>query len=159
MPALESLDDISAELAAGHAYRGLKVQEWLAENLAGLLKGIEFDVEELDVPRELENPTVSSVQEISSVEIEEVRRLPSGEILVKGTAQAECEFDFFVFKPDYYALEDEDLFVWDHDWNEHYVAASKVLVVVVGFLLMYDPAAKKVTSAEATGVSALDGAA
>lgn len=84
-----------------------------------------WDAEALQFPLQYESPQLDAVSSVTITTFGEGRRLPSEDILVRVEATLDVEFDVFIFKGDYYILDDNpDLSVWDHDWNNHYVAAS-----------------------------------
>ena len=90
-------------------------------------------------------------KEISDIN---VRQLSSGELLITFSAEMECEFHIFIYKPDYYMIGDDDteIFVWDKDWNEWYVAASISKQITLDLKLTYLPENEEVTSVSILGI-------
>jgi hypothetical protein len=131
------------------------VRSWLSNNLDTVVSGHDIVEYEETLPRECETPSVGTVYTVEDVDIEDVRSLPSGEVLVELEVGANCEINMFIFKADYYAMEeDEEITVWDEDWNEHYVAASKTMGVRIGLLMTFNPRRGEVTSTDVTRVVA-----
>jgi hypothetical protein len=88
---------------------------------------------------------VSSIEQISEID---VRQLPSGDLLISFRVGANCEFDVFIYKADYYSLPDDHLpYVWDNDWNEWYVAASASSDIEMQISLILDLTDRTIKSA------------
>ena len=147
-PALEFLKNTRSQLNYGK-YSDLDLYEFVEGGLASYIGGVELNPLDIDLPREFETPSISSIGEINDISVTDVRQLSTGELLISFLASVEANFDFFVFKPDYYALSDEQQqFIWDRDWNEHYMAGSVSLGVYLNLSLTFDTASKQVTSAQ-----------
>lgn len=145
-PTMRALKDILQRLAEGR-YPELDLAEEIAVRLPYVDAGREWEPAELGFPQEFETPTISSVQDIQNIRVVDVRELYSGEFLIRGEADADCEFDVFVYKPDYYAMSEEEApYIWDRDWNPHYFAASVSRWVHIEIEMTFDPDRARVTS-------------
>lgn len=152
-PAMEVLEDVRRQLSAGE-YPGLNLQRVLSDRLFDLIAWNEVEPDEIGFPPEFENPTVSGVYDPYDIEVTDVRRLSSGEFLVETEANVECEFDFFVFKADLYAMDlEEAASVSDYDWNRHYAAASATKEVNIVVYLTFDAGSGEVTSMEMQSIT------
>ena len=99
----------------------------------------EFDPQDLGFEIEMESPTVSGINEDYKFEIEAVRKLTDDEILIEGYLFVDCEIDVYINKSDYYGMGDDDnISVFDYDWNDHYVAASVNKILKLKILLTVD---------------------
>lgn len=147
-PTLEILKDVHSQIADGK-YPLLDLREELSDRLSDALYGTEVKPAEIGFPPEFENPTIDLVYEPSDIKVGSVRRLSSDELLIETELNVECEFDFFIFKPDFYVMSEERRpYVSNYDWNEHVVAASKTTEVHVVLQLTFDTNSRKVTSIE-----------
>lgn len=152
-PVLQLLGEIQAQLSA-EQYTPLILSSFLDEKLVEFIGSQELDPAEIDLPAEFESPTISHIENISEISNINVRQLSSGELLITLSVHAECVFDIFIYKPDYYILDDDEVFVWDTNWNEWYVAASISKQVTLDLKMTFSPEASKVTSVSILGVQA-----
>lgn len=142
-PELEFLD-VLREIAEG-TYEGLDIPSELDQRLYDVLAGTEFSGESLDLHGD--TATVNSIQGIEDTKVVDVRRLPSGELLIEVEADVKCEFDDFIYRPDLYMLDEDEMpYVADWDWNEHYVRATGEAVLHLYVHMTFDREAHKVTS-------------
>jgi len=145
-PTMEALEDILQRLAEGR-YPELDLAEEITVRLPYSDAGREWEPAELGFPQEFETPTISSVQDVQNIRVLDVRELYSGEFLIRAEADADCEFDVFVYKPDYYAMSEEEApYIWDRGWNPYYFAASVSTWVHVEIEMTFDPDRAQVTS-------------
>jgi predicted nucleic acid-binding protein len=156
-PTMEVLEDVRDQLAADE-YPVLKLQTFIEEELPQLAGGVEWDPIDIGFPAEFESPTIVLVEKVHDIDVLDVRKLSTGELLISLSTAIECEFDFFVFKADYYTLPDYKLpFVWDSDWNRHYMAASESAYVRLMLSLTFDADSSQVTSAQITAIHPEEG--
>ena len=155
-PGLEALDDIRKQLEED-TYEHLSLFALMEGQLPEYIGAHELDPLELGLPSELESPTLSYVEKVHGLSNIEVRRLHSGELLITFSADATCEFDVFIYKSDYYSMEDTDIFVWNDDWNKWYVAASITKRVALNLQLTFTPTTKTITSVDILSVHSQTG--
>ena len=75
-------------------------------------------------PGYYENPEVMEI-EIGSIRYDSIRELSHEQILIQSTVVVKAEIDAFIYKGDLPLIDDNSLpYIFDDDWNEHYVAAS-----------------------------------
>ena len=151
-PELKNIDEIQEQLKADE-YDGLSLVTFLDGELTEHLGSQELDPSDLDLPNEFESPSLSLVEKIGEISEINVRQLSSGELLITFSADMECEFNIFIYKPDYFLIDgDSEVFVWDNDWNEWYVAASITKQVVLDLKLTFSPENEEVTSVSMLGI-------
>lgn len=147
-PRLEILGDIRKQLEANQ-YPNLRLDKFVEEELVSHVGGTELAPLDLGLPPEFETPSLSSVQGIYGIDEVDARQLSTGELLISLSASVDGEFDFFLFKADYYTLpEEERPFIWDMDWNEHYMAGSVAADVNLKLNFTFDTNANQVTSVQ-----------
>ncbi len=126
-PTLVSLEAVRQKLADGE-YPGLDLEQTLLEQAIGFLEGQELDPRDIWGPTSFESPSITWIDEISALEVVEVRGLSSSELLVRLTFDADCSFDVFIPKFEYYWMIDHpghwSIFIIDPDWNKYYVFAG-----------------------------------
>ena len=113
------------------------VQKWLQmdldmrkiidDALHSAYVGTEWHSGDLDLPAEYETLYLDVVEDVSNIYVLDIRELSSSQLLVKIRAELACTFSVFMFKGDWYILEDDRLEVYDTDWNDHYVLGSVTL--------------------------------
>lgn len=75
-------------------------------------------------PGYYENPEVMEM-EIGSIRYDSIRELSHEQILIQSTVVVKAEIDAFIYKGDLPLIDDNSLpYIFDDDWNEHYVTAS-----------------------------------
>ena len=88
----------------------------------------EWPPEDLNLPREYEDIRLDMVEEVSDIKKVDVRLLPDDRRLVRAEAHLVCNFEVFIFKPNYFLVDDDPrLSVTDHDWNKHYMRGEVTL--------------------------------
>lgn len=79
------------------------------------------------------------VEDPAQAEIVEAYELGDERLFLAYDVLAEVTFEFFVFKTDYYAMDQEaDCDILDADWNEHYVWASSRLILPMRISLVLE---------------------
>jgi len=162
-PDFKRLEDIRARLDAAE-YPGLDLASVIETrleyaDLPVIGRGVEPDV---GLPDCVENPTLAHaaindiVEDISVLDVWET---PAGELLIELEADAAAQFDFFIFKSDWWGVDPakEDIWVIDDDWNDHYIFAEAVRPVHLNVSLTFDPTSSEVTSVELNSIMAVAG--
>lgn len=86
-------------------------------------RSVGLDFSEIDIPPELESPTVSYVMaDEASVDWETYETYEEETLLIRATVDADVEVEGAVFKPDYYVMGEE--FSAIEDLNDHYLQAT-----------------------------------
>lgn len=123
-----------------------RYDEALALAIQDFLGGDELDPEQLGFAPEFESPSIYGVEEIEEVDIEDSRRLSSGEFAISATVRAYCEFFGFIFKPNQYLGAVEGIYISDPDWNRHMAAGTASRSVDIDMSLTFDPETETITS-------------
>jgi len=107
---------------------------------------------------ELESPDVSYIEESDKIEIEDIYKLEDDMLYIDAIAYADVVFSMFIYKPDFYLIEDEYLLdVQDYDWNEHYVWAEMILYLPIKFSLVFNILNEQVKEFEVNGFEEIFG--
>jgi hypothetical protein len=138
---LEAFLRRSLEEAEVESYEEISISNLIRESVAAAavdLAGDEIasegtepssglDFSEMDIPHELETPTVVHVEvDPASFDWDAYETYEEETMLIRAEIDAEVEIEGYVFKADYYILEG-DLCLLDADWNDHYVRAAITL--------------------------------
>jgi len=151
-PILNNLNEIQKQLETND-YEHLDLSKFLYDQLVQHVGGKELDPSEMDLPSEFESPSLSLIEKIYEITNIYVRQLSSGELLITFSADVDCELDVFIYKPDYYGMDDDtEISVWDKNWNEWYIGASITRRIIFDLKLTYMPDNKGVTSVSIIGV-------
>ena len=151
---LEELDKIKEKLLKEGKYNRFNLLEEAERVLS--LDFITDVIDESDfdsgqhryLPEYVEDPSVSDVGNPNIVEVV-VRRLTDQTVLIEVMATVAVELDFFVYKPDYYLLDEDSLpYVINSDWNDHYMWCSGVAYVEAGLSFRTSPKLGKVQSVD-----------
>lgn len=142
----ERLKTIQDSLNEYKRYNKIDLNTEINKRITDFLLHREFDYEESPFGQEFENPSVVGVDEPSFI-VMEVRQISEEEILVKVKIEVNCEFDFFIFKSDAICMEEDELpYIWDSDWNKHYMAASKTTPVRLKATLIVNSSFEEILS-------------
>ena len=103
--------------------------------------GVEWSSDALSVPIEYETIYLGGIEDFTVLEVKSPQRVLKAEnkLLLSMDVALDCQFDVFVFKPDWYIIEDTtDLEIWDPDWNRHYLLASTQITLNCEIELVVD---------------------
>ena len=99
----------------------------------------EWTSEELNIPAEYEDIHLDAVEEASYEKVIDVRRLPDGRRLVSINAHLVCNFDVFIYRPDYSFVEDDPrLSVVNPYWSKRYMRGEITLPLRSEIMLVLD---------------------
>ena len=88
----------------------------------------EWSSEELNLPADYEDIHLDAVEEVSDMNVVDVRRLPDSRRLVRIEAHLVCNFDVFIYRPDYSLVEnDPRLSIVNPYWNRRYIRGEITL--------------------------------
>jgi len=140
--------DIIEKLNKDKQYNDIYLNVEIENRLEKFLLYREFDYEDNPFRQEFENPSITGINE-PIFEVKEVRQISDKETLIEIDAEVECEFYFYIFKGDFWAMDDEDMpYIWDNDWNKHYMAASESTMIYLKVSLIVDNIFSEVLSDE-----------
>lgn len=145
-PKQKILKNIQEELNANKQYNGIYLNTEINNRITEFLLHREFDYEESPFRQEFENPSVVGINE-PSFTVMEVRQISEEEFLVEVKINVDCEFNFFIFKNDAMCMDEDELpYIWDSDWNKHYMAASKTIPIKLKVTLIVNSSFEAVLS-------------
>ncbi|MBX9781360.1 MAG: PIN domain-containing protein [Chitinophagaceae bacterium] len=85
-----------------------------------------FSPEEIGFPDIYESPAIDSFYEDWEFTLKGVERISQDSIGIKINIAVTCLFDVFIYKSDYYSMdESRSPSIYDYDWNDHYVAGQE----------------------------------
>jgi len=151
------VDDIVRSLEKG-SYKGFSVKKWFVENQEAIKDQVNDKIERAfsHIANELEDPTVTCIEDPERIDIDEVARYERDEQLyyIGVTVFADMTIDVFVDKVAYYSYLGEKfpLEVWDSDWNEHYVWAVVQVKLPLSLFMLFDASEETVESFEVDDV-------
>jgi hypothetical protein len=155
LPVLELIEKVKTELET-ETYKYLNLKTVILEYLPDLIKYMGFSSRDLELPSQFEELTLSSVEEIDNIHKISVHKLPTEELLINLTADISCDFEFFMFKGDYYAMDSrENIILWDEDWNEWYVFGLIEKKVQILLNLVFNEGKSQVVSARIVSIRPL----
>lgn len=109
---------------------------------------LEFDYtsdENRYTPAFYETVDVTWIKPSCNYSIYDFRKLPKGDLLVSMRVDMYVGIDCFIFKGDLPLIDDDEMpYIFDKDWNEHYVAASDEAELTAQYDILIDPDLKKV---------------
>ena len=140
------LKKIQEKLNTNKQHNKIDLNTEINNRITDFLLHREFDHEESPFRQEFENPFVADLGE-PSFTVTEVRQISEEKILVEVEVEVNCYFDFFIFKSDAICMEEDELpYIWDSDWNKHYMAASKAMPVRLKVTLIVNSSFEEILS-------------
>ena len=106
------------------AERGINLEDAFGLLIQDACDGIDWDPIDLGVPPECETVSLDMVHDVSNLELVDVRKLDTDQVMIKAVAQISGEFQDFMYVYDYYAVDDSRLYLVDSNWSDHYVVAG-----------------------------------
>lgn len=114
-------------------------EEALALSIKDTYAFREWSPEELNLPAEYEDIQLDMVEEVSYEQEIDVRRLSDSKRLVSIEANLVCNFDVFIYKPDYVLVEDDSrLSIVNPYWNKRYMRGEITLPLLSEIMLVLD---------------------
>ena len=117
---------------------GLNLEDAIGLIVQDACSGKEWAPSELGLPWEYESPILEMVEGVSDLTVVDIRQLSPNQVLVKIKAKIDGDFGIFVYKPDWYNLNDSRLHVDEFDWNERYLSAGITLPLLCELDLVVD---------------------
>ena len=106
------------------AQRGLNLEDSIGQIIQDACAGLEREPPQLGLRWEYESPTLEWVEDVSNLTVKDIREMSSDRILVNIEARIHGQFGVFVYKPDFYIIDDSRLTVNEFNWTDHYVWAG-----------------------------------
>lgn len=140
------LKNIQDALNTNNEYNKIDLNIEIENRITDFLLHHEFDYEESPFRQEFENPSVVNVDK-PSFTVTEVRQISEDEILIEVEIDVNCEFDFFIFKSDAMCMDEDELpYIWNSNWNKHYMDASKTISIKLKVTLIVDSSFEAILS-------------
>lgn len=149
----EELQELFKELSCKHGVGDIDVQQVIRDYVdkklisyyvAGDIYGESMSF----APGYYENPEVVEMG-IESVRYDSIRELSHEQILIQSTVVVKAEIDTFIYKGDLPLIDDNSLpYIFDDDWNEHYVAANDSATFTLSLNIVCDKGLTDVLNVE-----------
>jgi len=152
---IEGLEKIKEKLV-NNSCEELDFHRLLDDELKELLIGVNIDTEDARLPWQLEDVSIADITNSNNINIVDIRKLEKDELFINAIVYAECDFDCFIFKSDYYCMNDRRVIVLDSNWNEHYVWAMGNYEVGIEINLTLSIKDKEITSSELINIKYID---
>ncbi|MHC5729468.1 MAG: hypothetical protein ACYTXY_36160, partial [Nostoc sp.] len=99
------------------------------------------------IPDDNNEGTIDEVGEIEEINL----NLNNAEdydnyFVIPFSLRVDCQVTYFIYKADYYAMEDEDISILDDDWNDHYFWAGQYYLLMVEGLVSVHPKLENIKS-------------
>lgn len=150
-PSLDKLQGLEAEVMSGK-FRGTNLKEAIGLLIQEKTAGDEWNPADLGFDDRLTSPTLDMVEDVHEIDVLDVRGLEGDRALIEVEALCGCVFDVYVEKGDLWVLEDEDLGIWDYDWNEWVAAGNKRGDVKASITFIVDLNSGEIESSEMTDI-------
>lgn len=146
-PKLKRLDRVMHALQED-SFAGLHLTQVLLDRKETVAEQITDELPALLEVSEFENPEVDYLEDPIDIHVVDVYELTPEDLFVRFTASFDASVTFFIFKPDYFALDEEkvDFEIWDDDWSRHYMWGSTFARLEVVFSLTFDEGSQSVES-------------
>lgn len=151
-PLLNKLDAVQAQIAE-RRYPELDLVEWTHDNRATFRDNSFFvcPFDGFDYPQEVDGFHINSVESIHRVDVVDVRESASGEIVIVGEADADCEFRLLSWQ--YGDLtRTVSPFAWSWKSGSHENEAFEKRAATIVFLATFDTLRKRVTASQVIGM-------
>lgn len=108
------------------------------DSLNVYIKGDYFAQSPVYVPNFYEDPEITEI-DISNLSFNSVSKISDDDILIKCEAKVDVEMDVYISRGDLCLLDDgKEPYIYDYEWNEHYVAANDIANFYIGFSIIVD---------------------
>lgn len=107
--------------------RGVNLQDAIAVIIQNAFLGEELESRDLGFPPEYMSPTLDIVESVSGLTIRSTRTLAPDRLLVEMRATVGAVVEFFLYKPDWYRIEDDGIIIGHDSWDDDFILAGKEL--------------------------------
>ena len=150
LPCLEEFAREVAENLKDGEYKSFSLRAWFNSNREHFVAALNEQIQEiLQTWQELEDPTVSYIEDPQSITIEEIATVDDNTIYLTAEALANVSVDAFIYKWDYDPYSDKyPIMLMDSDWSESYVFAAMAMDLPIKFAAVLDILNEQITSFE-----------
>ena len=91
----------------------------------------------IELPREFEDPSITRASYSYYHEFDDIEIYNDDFYIIRLTMHFDCEVQIFIFKPDLYLLDEDDMpTIVNNDWNDHYILGYDNMNLSVDFSIM-----------------------
>ena len=131
-PTLEAIPDLTKG-----KYDSFDFYNWFKNNRE--IIGNEIDKYLESIYPDLEDPSVSYVEDPEEIEIFDIYILDEDRVLIEANVNVDVNLDIFVFKNDYAWLSEKyNFIIWDNDWNKHYMWTQMLVNLPISIKLIFN---------------------
>jgi len=141
-------------------YGKFNIVYWFMENRDSIIEAVDKDAGTiLSHEHYFEDINVSYIEDPERIEVGEAFDIENEQVYFDITLFADTTFDFYIYKSDLYAIEDDYplLDVQDYDWNEYYAWAQMTLLVPIRISIVFDVLQESVEEFEVNGFDEIFG--
>ena len=131
-------------------YKSFSLRSWFNDHPDQFIDDINDQIgEALSNWRELDDPTVSFIEEPESITVEEVAAIDENNLYLTIEVLAEVSIEAFIYKWDYDSSDDTyPIVMVDTDWNESYVFVSMSMALPIKLSAVFNIDSEKIESYE-----------
>lgn len=127
------------EIVQNNESEDFDLRSEIRESLNKDFINMEIDSYSIGLPSEFEDLTVQSYSEEFEIHDFSVKRISAEKFVFDIAISSEVYFDLFIFKMDYWAMNDEEKpSIWESDWNDHYMWAQTESEVEIDISIITD---------------------
>ena len=156
----ELAEEVLDNLKTG-GYGTFNIKDWFIENRDSIIAAVDKDAGTIfSHERWFEDVHVSYIEDPERIEVGEVFDIEDEQVYFDVTLFADTIFDFYIYKPDLYMIEDEYplLDVQDYDWSEDYAwAQMTILAVPIRVSMVFNVLREKLEEFEVNGFDEIFG--
>jgi hypothetical protein len=150
LPCLEEFAREVAEKLKDGEYKSFSLLTWFNSNREHFLTALNEQIQEiLSTWYELEDPTVAYIEDLETINIEEIATIDESTVYITAEALAEVSVDALIYQWDYDPLSRKyPIVLADSDWSESYVFAAMLMTLPIKFSAIFDIIGEKISSFE-----------
>ncbi|MFC2041165.1 PIN domain-containing protein [Chloroflexota bacterium] len=154
LPCLEKFAEEVAEDLRDGEYKSFSLRTWFNSNHDHFIDDLNEQIQEILLMwHELEDPTVSYIEDPKSITVEEVATIDENTIYLTAEALAEVSVDAFIYKWDYDPDSNKyPIILVDSDWNESYVFAAMAMYFPIKFTAVFNILEEQITAFETENI-------
>ena len=155
----ELAEEVLKSLKTGQ-YGKFNIVQWFIENRDSISEAVDKDADTiLSHEHYFEDVSVSYIEDPEIIKVGKAFDIENEQVYFDVTLFADTIFDFYIYKPDLYIIEDDYplLDVQDYDWNEHYAWAQITLFVPIEISIVFNVLRERVEEFEVNGFGEIFG--
>ena len=155
----KAAEEVLGSLKTGQ-YGKFNIMNWFIENRDSIIEVADKDAGTiLSHEHYFEDVNVSYIEDPEGIEVGEAFDIENERVYFDVKLFADTTFDFFIYKPDLYGIEDDYplLDVQDYDWSEDYAWAQMTLLVPIRISIVFNVLRESVEEFEVNGFDEIFG--